>query len=104
MLRSFDYAALSALKSGDFRPEDMPRLKLFAQGWIFWVSVVFLQSYLEASRGGGFLPAATDEMKALLDMHLLYKAVYELSYELNNRPDWVGVPIRGILDSLQADR
>jgi predicted trehalose synthase len=43
-------------------------------------------------------------MKVLLDMHLLYKAVYELSYELNNRPDWVGVPIRGILDSLQADR
>ena len=104
MLRSFDYAALSALKSGDFRLEDMPRLKLFAQGWIFWVSVVFLQSYLEASRGGGFLPTAKDEMKTLLDLHLLYKAVYELSYELNNRPDWVGVPIRGILDILQADR
>jgi maltose alpha-D-glucosyltransferase / alpha-amylase len=104
MLRSFDYAALSALKSGDFRPEDISRLKRFAEGWIFWVSVVFLRSYLEAGRSGGFLSAAKDEMKTLLDMHLLYKAVYELGYELNNRPEWVGVPIRGILHILQPDR
>ena len=101
MLRSFDYAALSALRSGDLRPEDMPRLRSLSNGWVFWVSVIFLQSYLEASRSGGFLPAANDELRNLLDLYLLHKAVYELSYELNNRPDWVSVPIHGILDILQ---
>ena len=101
MLRSFDYAALSALKSGDFRAEDIARLKSAAAGWVFWVSVIFLQSYLEASRKGGYLPVASDELRNLLDLYLLDKAVYELSYELNNRPDWVSVPIRGILEILQ---
>jgi maltose alpha-D-glucosyltransferase/alpha-amylase len=101
MLRSFDYAALSALKSADFRPEDLPRLTAAANGWVFWVSVVFFQSYLEASRNGGFLPGSKSELKTLLDLYLLHKAVYELDYELNNRPEWVSVPIRGILDILR---
>jgi maltose alpha-D-glucosyltransferase/alpha-amylase len=101
MLRSFDYAALSALKSADFRPEDLARWTAASEAWVYWVSVVFLQSYLEASRSGGFLPASKQELKNLLDLYLLQKGVYELNYELNNRPDWVGVPIRGILDILQ---
>jgi len=101
MLRSFDYAALSALKSSDFRPEALSHLTAASNSWVFWVSVVFLQTYLEASRSGGFLPAAKPELKALLDLYLLHKGVYELNYELNNRPEWVGVPIRGVLDILQ---
>jgi maltose alpha-D-glucosyltransferase/alpha-amylase len=68
---------------------------------VFWVSVVFLQNYLEAGRSGGFLPASKQELKNLLDLYLLQKAIYELNYELNNRPAWVGVPLRGILDILQ---
>jgi maltose alpha-D-glucosyltransferase/alpha-amylase len=36
----------------------------------------------------------------LLDAHLLEKAVYEVGYELNNRPDWVTVPLRGVLNLL----
>jgi maltose alpha-D-glucosyltransferase/alpha-amylase len=59
---------------------------------------VFLQNYLDSSRTGGFLPASKHELKRLLDLYLLQKAVYELNYELNNRPEWVGVPVRGILD------
>jgi maltose alpha-D-glucosyltransferase/alpha-amylase len=101
MLRSFDYAALSALKSGDVRLEDFSRTQALSQSWSFWVSVVFLQSYLESTRSAGFLPSSKDELKSLLDLYLLHKAVYELNYELNNRPDWAGVPIRGILDILQ---
>ena len=101
MLRSFHYAALTALKSSDFRPEDLDRLSRTSNCWVFWVSVVFLQNYLEASRSGGFLPASKQELKNLLDLYLLQKGVYELHYELNNRPAWVAVPIRGILDILQ---
>ena len=92
---------LSAPGVADFRPEDSARLTAASNGWVFWVSVVFLQNYLEASRAGGFLPASKSELKTLLDLYLLHKAIYELDYELNNRPDWVGVPIHGILDILQ---
>jgi maltose alpha-D-glucosyltransferase/alpha-amylase len=101
MLRSFDYAALSFLKGGEVRPEDLSRSQVLSKSWSFWVSVVFLQSYLESSRSKGFLPASNEELKSLLDLYLLYKSVYELHYEMNNRPDWVSVPIRGILDILR---
>ena len=42
------------------------------------------------------LPPTRDERQALLDVYLLEKAVYELRYELNNRPDWVRIPLQGI--------
>jgi maltose alpha-D-glucosyltransferase/alpha-amylase len=101
MLRSFDYAALTALRSGDFRAKDSVALQAAANCWVFWVSVAFLQSYLEASRAGGFLPESNHELKSLLDLFLLQKAIYELNYELNNRPEWAAVPIAGILAILQ---
>jgi len=104
MLRSFEYAALSELRSGDFRPEQLPVLKPLARGWVFWVSVAFLESYLQASRTGGFVPNNVEELKNLLDLYLLEKAVYELRYELNNRPDWVPVPIQGIIEILHSPR
>jgi maltose alpha-D-glucosyltransferase/alpha-amylase len=63
--------------------------------------VAFLQSYLEAAGRAGFLPESKEELRILLDAHLLEKAVYELGYELNNRPDWVAVPITGILEMLR---
>jgi maltose alpha-D-glucosyltransferase/alpha-amylase len=102
MLRSFHYAALTALRSGDFRPEDAPRLSAAASGWVFWISTIFLSNYLKAAESGEFLPASKQELKGLLDLFLLQKAVYELNYELNNRPAWVAVPLRGILEILQT--
>jgi maltose alpha-D-glucosyltransferase/alpha-amylase len=47
--------------------------------------------------GGGLLPATHEELRVCLDAHLLDKALYELGYELGSRPDWVGIPIAGIL-------
>jgi maltose alpha-D-glucosyltransferase/alpha-amylase len=101
MLRSFDYAAVSALKSGRIRAEDASSLEPWSRFWNLWVSVVFLKSYLAGAAKGEFLPKSNDEMKTLLDLYVLEKAIYELSYELNNRPEWVGVPIRGILEIVQ---
>ncbi|MBI2089362.1 MAG: maltose alpha-D-glucosyltransferase, partial [Deltaproteobacteria bacterium] len=86
MLRSFEYAALSRLKNGSFRPEDIPNLEPWARFWNLWVSVAFLKGYFEATRDGAFLPKSRDELSTLLDLYLLEKAVYELGYELNNRP------------------
>jgi maltose alpha-D-glucosyltransferase/alpha-amylase len=101
MLRSIDYAAIFALKTGELRSEDQPRLAPWAQLWVHWVSTMFLEGYLKSTSGGGFLPTSTDEIKTLLDLCMLQKAIYELTYELNNRPDWVHVPIAGALEILQ---
>ncbi|HET8563186.1 MAG TPA: putative maltokinase, partial [Candidatus Binatia bacterium] len=101
MLRSFDYASAVALRNRGLRPEDMPHLELWGRFWGVWVCVAFLKSYLDVTASAGFLPKSREEMKVLLDLHVLEKAIYELNYELNNRPDWVSVPIRGIMEILQ---
>ena len=56
--------------------------------------------YRRRPAGRAFLPADPAEFAALLDGFMLGKALYELAYELNNRPDWVRIPLRGILDLL----
>jgi len=98
MIRSFSYAATSALRQGAVRPEDRPQLESWTRFWQRWVSAIFLGSYLEASEGARWLPADRNQIRQLLDVFLIEKAVYELGYELSNRPDWVGVPLRGLRD------
>ena len=69
--------------------------------WCGWVSVAFLKSYLKIAERASFWPGTQPEFRVLLDAHLLEKAVYEIGYELNNRPHWVGIPIRGVLEILE---
>jgi maltose alpha-D-glucosyltransferase/alpha-amylase len=97
MLRSFHYAAVSALFSGRVRPEDIPALGKWVDYWYHWVSVDFLKAYLDAAEEGDFLPTSASAISALLELCLIDKAVYELGYELNNRPSWVRIPLQGIL-------
>jgi predicted trehalose synthase len=66
------------------------------------VSVAFLRAYLDTARGASFLPTDRGELQVLLEAHLLEKAVYEVGYELNNRPDWLPIPLQGILQVLGA--
>jgi maltose alpha-D-glucosyltransferase/alpha-amylase len=105
MLRSFHYAAYTSLfgklGSATVRPEDLSTVEPWARAWSVWIGSTFLNSYLEHAVPGGFLPADRDEVNILLSVYLLEKALYELGYELNNRPDWVRVPIAGILQLLQ---
>ena len=63
---------------------------------------VFLQSYLETTDGAPFVPSDEGDFEILLEAYLLDKAVYEVGYELNNRPDWVVIPVRGIKHILGA--
>ena len=67
-----------------------------------WISATFLDSYLKHTASGGFLPSNRDEVNILLNIYLFEKALYELGYELNNRPDWVRIPLIGILQLLQT--
>ena len=108
MVRSFQYAAYVALfeevSSGVSSPEAGPALESWALYWERWVSAAFLQAYLERVQGARFLPVPAAEREILLDTFLLEKAIYELGYELNNRPDWVRIPLQGIRQILDGER
>jgi maltose alpha-D-glucosyltransferase/alpha-amylase len=102
MIRSFHYAPYAVLfgaAPGSYvRPEDLPRLEAGARLWYQWVSASFLRAYLAESARGTHLPSRSDSIEVLLNAYLLEKALYEIAYELNNRPDWVKIPLRGALD------
>jgi maltose alpha-D-glucosyltransferase/alpha-amylase len=97
MLRSFSYATLTALAAATAtRPEDAKRLAPWAELWQTWVSAAFLRAYFGATRGAAFLPSARD-FDVMLRAYVLDKALYELAYELNNRPACVHIPLAGIM-------
>jgi maltose alpha-D-glucosyltransferase/alpha-amylase len=99
MLRSFSYAVSSALGArleALHDPKHRQTLEHWGTFWQRWVSAVFLRAYLDASRPAGFVPKDPRQLQVLLDASILEKAVYELAYELNNRPDWIGIPLAGI--------
>jgi maltose alpha-D-glucosyltransferase/alpha-amylase len=105
MIRSLHYASrVAALQLNLNRSisEDRSELEPWLVLWYRTVAGTFLGSYLESAAGATFLPDRRDELGALLDFLLLEKAVYELGYEANSRPDWIEIPARGILDLLEG--
>jgi maltose alpha-D-glucosyltransferase/alpha-amylase len=105
MLRSFHYAPYAVLfgtAPGSYvRPEDLSRLENGASFWYHWVSATFLRAYLAESAPGKHLPSNAETVATLLNAYLIEKALYEIVYELNNRPDWVKIPMRGILELVE---
>jgi maltose alpha-D-glucosyltransferase/alpha-amylase len=98
MLRSFSYAAYAALaKYTSRRPEDFGQLEDWARSWEASVSAEFLRAYREAVAGSPVVPAEPQDFDAVLEIYMLDKALYELVYELNNRPAWIRIPLHGIL-------
>jgi maltose alpha-D-glucosyltransferase / alpha-amylase len=98
MLRSFDYASHAALRSGQIAADALPRLRLWGRFWATYVSTAFLKSYLSTAAKASFVPQTPDDLDLQLTTMLLEKALYELRYELNMRPDWVHIPLRGIME------
>ncbi len=104
MLRSLHYASHAALLG------QTPGLLVFHDHlaspeswmhfWYLWSASSFLRAYLPAAEAGDFLPGETEELHTLLRAYMLEKALYELGYELNNRPDWVSIPLESILELL----
>ena len=102
MLRSFQYAAYAALfgQVPGISPESAESNRVEALVPRFGMpgsAQRFLQTYLDRAASCSFLSPEPAARRLLLDAFLLQKAVYEISYELNNRPDWVRIPLRGIL-------
>lgn len=91
MLRSLHYAAHCG------RPNAEPDTLAAAEKWADQASGVFLERYFATAAGAAFLPAQTADRDALLAAYILEKALYEVDYELNNRPDWLPIPLRGVL-------
>jgi maltose alpha-D-glucosyltransferase/alpha-amylase len=97
MIRSFHYVAYGALLlRSSVRSDDIVALEPWIEPWYRTVSGLYLSSYLETVSGAAFVPKKKDELKILLETFLLEKAAYELGYELNNRPAWVLIPLRGM--------
>jgi maltose alpha-D-glucosyltransferase/alpha-amylase len=96
MMRSFHYAAMNTLYIGRERPEDVRTLRPWSESWADWASVAFLSSWLTTFEPAGVIPSDDEELCLLLEFYLLEKCIYEVGYELDNRPEWVGVPLSGL--------
>jgi maltose alpha-D-glucosyltransferase/alpha-amylase len=107
MLRSFSYAAQAGLNAFTQRrppnsPQDAHNLEAWATLWQSAVSAEFLNAYNSTinTQNPNLIPTP-HESQLLLDAYLLEKSLYELLYELDNRPTWVRIPLAGILTLLQ---
>jgi Uncharacterized protein, probably involved in trehalose biosynthesis len=96
MVRSFHYAVYSSLSSHPVtRSGDFSILEPWSEFWYTIVCGEFLSSYFETMNSSNLIP---DEQgrTILLRVFMIEKAVYEVGYEMNNRPEWINIPIKGI--------
>lgn len=90
MVRSFQYVPFAFLKGAGLPPSP------WCPFWSNWACVAFLKGYLSAATGSELWPQSNGDVRPLLDAYIAEKAFYELQYELNNRPDWVDIPLHGL--------
>lgn len=95
MIRSFNYAGFKA--AIDLNDENIPKINF----WGNTMAITFLNEYLNIANGGQFLSQNKKQQQVLLQLFLFDKALYELKYELNNRPDWLHIPLCGIISLLE---
>ncbi len=101
MLRSFDYAASAALDSFAARTGGAPpRVVAAATAWRDRAGREFLSTYVAEAKGMPSYPEDPEVAAGLLDLFLLQKAFYEIAYEAANRPTWLSIPLRGVVDLL----
>jgi maltose alpha-D-glucosyltransferase/alpha-amylase len=97
MMRSYHYAAYAALFAFTVHaPDDYALLEPWADTWQHWAAEAFLAAYKGTIADNPLAPHDR-EWAVVLRAFVLDKALYELGYELNNRPDWVRIPLIGIL-------
>lgn len=98
MLRSYSYAAWSGFDIYVQRhPDRIDSLAVWRDTWENAVCRRFISAYRDTVSARPELLPGPAEADTLLQAYLLEKALYELLYELNNRPDWVRIPLAGIL-------
>ncbi len=106
MIRSFDYAVHTAAQNlserGLITAENRDSTACWAAYWRRWISATFLRAYLRTMGDSRLLPRDRSRLAVLIDAYLIDKAVYEIGYELNNRPAWLTVPFDGILHLVET--
>jgi maltose alpha-D-glucosyltransferase / alpha-amylase len=104
MLRSFDYSARAALQRAAITVGSVPDAQVErALAWRDETTETFLAAYRETVAGSPSYPQEETQARRLLDIFLLEKVCYELRYEAANRPDWLGIPIKGVSAMLDAE-
>ncbi len=103
MIRSFHYAAYGQLY---LHPEDYPEnnlrlLEQWAYYWFHYASQFFLTAYLDRTENQRFIPQDKNNLALLLRTFIMEKAIYEVGYEMNARPDWLRIPLRGLLHEIR---
>jgi maltose alpha-D-glucosyltransferase/alpha-amylase len=97
MLRSFSYAVYAVMfERATPDSEEWNKIKPWARCWEQLARERFLGAYMTRSHEGTFLPPDVGELALLLDFFEIDKALYELSYERSNRPDWTRIPLEGL--------
>jgi maltose alpha-D-glucosyltransferase/alpha-amylase len=97
MIRSFHYAVCAKLYfSSETKGVDPLRLQKAADRWYKLITDAYLDAYIHTMGDIASTFGSRTELNFLLQLHLLEKAVYELGYELNGRPDWIRIPLKGI--------
>ena len=97
MIRSFHYVAYGQLiLNQSYKKDDLPVLEKWARQWFHYVSNYFLTAYLERAQGHSFIPPDEEGMRLILRSYLLEKAIYEVGYEMNARPTWLPIPLKGV--------
>ncbi|MGB9645842.1 MAG: maltose alpha-D-glucosyltransferase [Stellaceae bacterium] len=101
MIRSFDYASFTAVRQlAEARPAAEPIMLQLAEAWRQRAVDGFRAAYRKAMRGCPAYPTSKSQARRMLAFFTLEKAIYEISYELANRPAWVDIPLRGVLGVL----
>jgi maltose alpha-D-glucosyltransferase/alpha-amylase len=105
MIRSFYYTAYKAFFStGQVPKNEIPELLPFAPVWARYMSSFFLDAYLEKAKQSSFIPGVKDDLDIMLRSYLLEGALHDLNYELNNRPDYISVPLSLIRSLMNEDK
>ena len=100
MLRSFAYAIATAKREMARRVPDGAAATERLDEELVQFSKIFIESYMESVRGSPVWIEDEPTRRRLLVLHLIAKAFYEIDYEAGNRPDWINIPIEGVIDIL----
>ncbi|MCI4625215.1 MAG: maltose alpha-D-glucosyltransferase [Candidatus Magnetoovum sp. WYHC-5] len=103
IIRSFHYAIFSQYiahcKNYDYA---LPQLRQWTKSWYYCISRTFLGSYINRLAQSNLIPTDKTDINDFLTVLLIEKALYEINYEINNRPLWVNIPINGLLEILKS--
>ena len=104
MIRSFNYAAWNTLlRIETLRPGAIDQLIPFARDWEERAVRAFLAAYMSTMEGCPALPTEARDLRRLIHLFLIEKACYEIRYEAGNRPQWLPVPVRGVISLMQGE-